>query len=87
MLLSEEYIPLYNVNGHVQGFIIRNPWDMSVRVLADKDQFAYIDSGKYDYISGIGPAWAKNYVPDQARTEKITFGSRVQSPGQTEWAM
>lgn len=71
MILSEEYIPYYDAEGRVEGFIAKNPWDTNVRMLADRMQFAYIDSGKYDYTSGAGPAWAKQYLPNVSEGKTI----------------
>lgn len=67
MLLSEEYVPYYDPEGKVLGFVVKNPWDTTVRVLADKMQFAYVDSGRYDFISSSGPSWASSYMPSQNR--------------------
>jgi len=67
LLLSEQYMPFYNPEGKVHGFVIRNPWDANVRVLGDRTQFAYVDSGKYDFVDGIGPAWAKQYLPNPSQ--------------------
>jgi len=71
MLLSEEYVPFYDPQGSVQGFVVKNPWDAAVRVLADAKQFAYVDSGKYDFVNGSGPAWARQYLPNQSQGKTL----------------
>lgn len=70
-LRSEEYVPYYNTNGYLQGFVIKNLWNNNVRVVADRDQLAYADSGKYDYVNGIGPNWARSYIPEKGRTIRL----------------
>lgn len=67
MLLSEEYMPYYDPEGKVLGFVVKNPWDTSVRVIADRMQFAYVDSGRYDFVNGTGPSWAQQYLPNQSQ--------------------
>ena len=70
-LRSEEHLAYHDANGYLKGFIIRNPWNESVRIIADKDQIAYASSGKYDFVSGVGPLWAKKYIPEQGRAVQI----------------
>jgi hypothetical protein len=71
LLRSEQYVAYHDTDGNLEGFVIRNPYDNSVRVLADKSQIAYVDSGVYEYISGIGFGWAKNYIPSPERVLRI----------------
>jgi hypothetical protein len=71
MLISEQYIPYHHTNGDINGFIIKNMWNRMVRVVANKDQVAYVDSGKYDFVSGLGPTWAKQYLPTRGEVVRI----------------
>jgi len=71
MLISEQYIPYHHTNGDINGFIIKNMWNRMVRVVANKDQVAYADSGKYDFVSGLGPTWAKQYLPTRGEVVRI----------------
>jgi hypothetical protein len=71
MLLSEEFVPIYSAEGKIDGFVVKNPWDASTRLLAEKRQFAYVDSGKYDFVDGNGPAWAKQYIPNQSQNKVL----------------
>jgi len=72
LLRSEQYVAYHDSDGNLEGFVVRNPYDASVRVLAGKDQIAYNDSGVYDYISGIGFSWAQQYVPSPDRVLRIS---------------
>lgn len=71
LLRSEQYVAYHDSNGNLDGFIIKNPYDQGVRVLAQKNQIAYVDSGVYDYISGIGYGWAQQYIPSPDRVLRI----------------
>ena len=71
MLRSEEFFAYHDPSGNLQGFIVRNPWNNDARIVADRDQFAYSDSGKYDFVNGIGPMWAKKYLPEKGRTIRL----------------
>jgi hypothetical protein len=71
LLISEQYIPYHHTNGDINGFIIKNMWNRTVRVVASRDQVAYADSGKYDFVSGLGPTWAKQYLPTKGEVVRI----------------
>lgn len=71
LLISEQYIPYHHTNGEINGFIIKNMWNRTVRVVASRDQIAYADSGKYDFVSGLGPTWAKQYLPTKGEVVRI----------------
>lgn len=71
LLISEQYIPYHHTNGDINGFIIKNMWNRTVRVVASRDQIAYADSGKYDFVSGLGPTWAKQYLPTKGEVVRI----------------
>jgi hypothetical protein len=71
LLISEQYIPYHHTNGDIQGFIVKNMWNRTVRVVADKAQVAYVDSGKFDFVSGLGPTWAKQYLPTRGEVVRI----------------
>lgn len=71
LLRSEQYVAYHDSDGNLDGFVIRNPYDQSVRVLASKNQISYVDSGVYDYISGMGFGWAQQYIPSAQRVLRI----------------
>ena len=71
LLRSEQYVAYHDSDGNLDGFVIKNPYNDSVRVLASRDQVAYNDSGVYDYIAGIGIGWAQQYVPSAQRVLRI----------------
>jgi len=70
-LVSEEYVTSHNSVGDLEGFVIRNLWDDSSRMVADANQIAYIDSGRYDYVNGMGPSWAKDYIPRKEKGDMV----------------
>lgn len=65
MLLSEQYVTIHDTNGNVQGFIIKNLWNGETRIIAEKNQMAYVDSGRYDWVTGAqNPIWAASSLAD-----------------------
>jgi len=71
LLRSEQYVAYHDTDGNLEGFVVQNPYDNSVRVLASKDQIAYQDSGVYEYIQGLGNCWASKHVPSPERVLRI----------------
>jgi hypothetical protein len=71
LLISEQYIPYHTSSGDVNGFVIKNLWNRVVRVVAEREQIAYADSGKYDFVSGLGPTWAKQYLPTRGEVVRL----------------
>ncbi len=71
LLRSEQYVAYHDTDGNLEGFVVRNPYNEHIRVLADKNQIAYVDSGVYDYLSGIGFGWAQQYIPGAERVLRI----------------
>ena len=59
---SENYVPKHNPDGSIDTFVVRNNWNADTRILAARDQFAYTDSGMYDFINGLAPSWANHTV-------------------------
>ena len=62
---SENYIPKHSPNGDIEAFIIKNNWTTTTRILAARDQFAYVDSGMYDFVSGAAPSWTNQMVQNK----------------------
>ena len=71
LLRSEQYVAYHDSDGNLEGFVLKNPYNEAVRVIANKDQIAYQDSGVYDYISGVGYGWAQQYVPSHDHVLRI----------------
>lgn len=68
---SEQYVCINDVNDKLTGFILKNRYDTSSRLIADSHQVAYADSGKYDFFNGLGPSWIREYLPSNTKVLRM----------------
>ena len=71
MWYSEQYVTLNDVNDTLTGFILKNRYDTTSRLIADAHQVAYADSGKYDFFNGLGPSWIREYLPSNNKVLRM----------------
>ena len=47
---AEQYIIRYDEEGRIEGFIVKNPYNKEERVIMEKQQMSYINTGKFEYV-------------------------------------